>query len=143
MSATHLLSLDLDRESATKRLAWIAFGAAAVLALIFREAVTASLLAATPACAFREMFHAGCPTCGFTRALASLARGDVARSFAFHPLAIPLLVQPPVAWLVAGAGLRFGRPRVPARWIVRIVMVDAIALFVVWIARLATGSILS
>ncbi len=48
---------------------------------------------ATTICLFRRLTHHECATCGMTRALALLVRGDWAGAFARHPLAIPLALE--------------------------------------------------
>ena len=52
-------------------------------------------------CLFRRMTHHDCPTCGMTRALALLARGDVRGSLARHPLALPFAAEAMALWLLA------------------------------------------
>ena len=42
-------------------------------------------------CPFRRLTGHECPTCGMTRACVAALRGDVATSFAAHPLGLPLL----------------------------------------------------
>ena len=37
-------------------------------------------------CLMQNYLHIPCPTCGLTRAVVCLLKGDVSRSFAFHPL---------------------------------------------------------
>jgi len=44
-------------------------------------------------CVFRFFFHVHCPGCGMTRALLSLARGDVAAAVAYHPMVFFLPVM--------------------------------------------------
>ncbi len=42
-------------------------------------------------CLFHRLTGLACPTCGLTRALASLVRGEWATSFREHALGLPLL----------------------------------------------------
>jgi hypothetical protein len=98
-------------------------------------------LAAGPPCALRETFHIGCVTCGFTRALEALARGDLAAATALHPLALPVVVETGLAWGLWGAGLWRGRPLLHGRWVGRAAAATAIAATVVWVARLVTGTL--
>ncbi len=68
----------------------------------------AALLALGPIhgdCGFRFVLGAPCPGCGMTRACVSLLEGDVAASWRWHPLAIPVALA---ATAVLGAGLHEG-----------------------------------
>lgn len=53
-------------------------------------------------CVFRLLTGRRCPLCGFTRATHSLARGQVARATAQHPLVLPIWVGA-LVWSVAMA----------------------------------------
>jgi hypothetical protein len=85
-----------------------------------RNAVLVSLVwlaAALPfvtglaSCPTARLFHVACPGCGMTRALVSLARGDVAASIAMHPLALPTaLAQVALAIATVAATLARGAP---------------------------------
>jgi hypothetical protein len=58
-------------------------------------------------CPFRRLTGHACPTCGMTRACVAALRGDVAASFAAHPLAVPLLLAALVYLLYqAGQSMR-------------------------------------
>lgn len=85
-------------------------------------------------CLFRRLTHHECATCGMTRAMAALAKGDVAGSIARHPLALPLAVEAALLWLAAPLVWRrvitvTGAQR--DRWLVG----HAVVLIVVWVAR--------
>ena len=41
-----------------------------------------------PACAFRALTGVACPSCGATRAIEALARGDLATAFSSNPLVV-------------------------------------------------------
>jgi hypothetical protein len=62
-------------------------------------------------CPMRAVLHIPCPSCGSTRALSALSRGDVLSALRFNPLmtmAIPAgLVIP---WLKTGVLSKFGWP---------------------------------
>ncbi len=100
-----------------------------------------SIALALPRCAMRTIFHVGCPTCGFTRAVVALARGDVAASLALHPLALPLAIEFAVAAAAYAIAAARHRPGPPARTVARIAALDAIAALAVWVIRLATGTV--
>lgn len=82
-----------------------------------------------------------CPGCGMTRAASRLIRGDVGAALSFHPL-IPLVALLSIAgwaWFVL---VRAGKVEPPDRGLVNgVLVVTAIALVVVWIVRLATGTL--
>jgi hypothetical protein len=43
-------------------------------------------------CIFREIFNCPCPTCGVTRALISLLKGDLQDYFHYNLMAVPLCI---------------------------------------------------
>jgi uncharacterized protein DUF2752 len=122
----------------TSGLAWIGAGLAAVVAWL---ALRAGFVLAAPPCALREIAAVGCPTCGFTRALEALARGDLSASVAFHPMAVAIAAQAFAAWWVWGWSLARGRQVAAGPWITRAVALDVVAGLGVWIVRLAAGTI--
>lgn len=67
---------------------------------------TAAMLVVTSSgwfgCPMLRVFHHGCPTCGVSRALALLTRGQLAASFQLQPLALPAVSS---SWLTLAAGL--------------------------------------
>jgi hypothetical protein len=92
-------------------------------------------------CALRWLAGLACPTCGLTRALGLLARGAWRESLVMHPWAAALALQ-------AGAALllwvlwRAGRLRVrPDRWLPHAAGLNLAALVVLWLVRLATGTL--
>jgi hypothetical protein len=119
--------------------AWLATGIAGAVAWTFLRAGIPN--GVFPGCALREVFHVGCATCGLTRAMESLARGDVGASLAFHPLALLLAIEVGLAWLGWGAGLRRGRPWITGRIAARAAWLTAAAGLAVWLVRLATGTV--
>ena len=43
-------------------------------------------------CPIKYFFHFDCPTCGMTRAMLSLVKGDIAAYFDFNPAALPFVL---------------------------------------------------
>jgi len=87
-------------------------------------------------CLFRRLTHHDCATCGMTRALALLARGDLAGAFARHPLAPPLAAEALLLWLAAPIAIARGTLPAPAlrdRWLIA----HAGAFLLLWVVRLA------
>lgn len=82
-----------------------------------------------------------CPGCGLTRAAAYLARGSFASAFALHPLAWLFALEAVAGWVSWGflGGERFHR-FVNAN-AVRLVLVNVVPLFALWLGRAATGSL--
>ena len=54
-----------------------------------------------PACAFRALTGVACPSCGATRAIEALSRGDLATAVSLNPLVMAGLVAL-VTWLWTG-----------------------------------------
>jgi hypothetical protein len=82
-----------------------------------------------------------CPGCGMTRAATRLIRGDLGTALTFHPLipAVALLAIGGWVWFILR---RAGRVPPPSRALVNgILIVVAIALVGVWIARLLSGTL--
>lgn len=80
--------------------AWAAL--AALAALDAARLLPLSRLDGLPLCAFRAVTGVPCPGCGMTHALVVAFQGRWARSYALHPLALPLLAVW-TAWLAWGA----------------------------------------
>jgi hypothetical protein len=83
-----------------------------------------------------------------TRATAALARGDWSEAWRMHPLAVPVGLEVGVAWLAWGLALRRGRFALPRSGsaayrgaLAFAAVVTAVLLLVVWIARLARGTL--
>ena len=76
-------------------LRWLSLSAAAAAVLVF---TAGSWLV----CPMQQLFHHACPTCGMSRALELLLRGQFTASFALQPLALPAAA---CSWLVLAAGL--------------------------------------
>jgi hypothetical protein len=104
-------------------------------------AVLALAVLASPVklCVVAALVHVPCPGCGLTRAAFAMARGDLARAFALHPLS--LVLCPMLAWIATSHALRY--VRTGSAWTdaptsrVRELTLAALALLllVVWIVR--------
>lgn len=117
--------------------AWRWAGAALLGGWLLLAAWTPPDDAAWTACVFRRVTHRNCATCGMTRALSQLARGDLAGSLARHPLAAPVAAEAAALWLLAPLALRRDwRPRRP--WVRSWALAHLAALFIAWGARLVT-----
>ena len=116
-------------------------GGAALLATA-AAAVLADTLATGPVlCLFRTVTGIPCPGCGLTRAIARLARGDLARAFILHPLA-PLLAAEAVGAWGLWALVLAGKVRRPAeRPLLVLLWLNLAALGAVWVARLLAGTL--
>jgi hypothetical protein len=91
-------------------------------------------------CLFRLATGVACPACGLTRATALAARGEIARAVALHP-GLPLVaLVAGAAWAVWGVRLATGR-RWLARWELPVVLATVAALVVLWLIRMALGSL--
>lgn len=92
-------------------------------------------------CALRRVFGLACPTCGLTRAFAELAKGRYGAASRFHPFASVLAAELGLAWGILGAAIfRPGWP-LPRRAAIPVLLVTVAALVVVWIYRLAAGTL--
>lgn len=85
-------------------------------------------------CTFRRVTGLPCATCGMTRSLSALARGEWHRSYAYHPLGSAVALALVSGW--AGACWFLLRNRsVPAqlvRWWFLFCLSIAAACFIVW-----------
>jgi hypothetical protein len=121
--------------------AWWLFGLAAAGAWLVLRAWTPEGDPAHAVCALRRIAHVGCATCGLTRALGALARGDLGAALAFHPMALVLAGELAVAWGAAGLALARRTRILDQRWIPWAFAANATAFLLVWVARLVTGTI--
>jgi|MudIll2142460700_1097286.scaffolds.fasta_scaffold152900_3 hypothetical protein len=85
------------------------YGAIAILAMVAARLLP--LGAFLPPCTFRALTGFSCPACGSTRALASLAQGEVLASAAFNPLCSAVIAAAVSAFLVNGIMLFLRLPR--------------------------------
>ncbi|MEM9561544.1 MAG: DUF2752 domain-containing protein [Actinomycetota bacterium] len=93
-------------------------------------------------CPYRRCTGGDCPLCGGTRAAGALLRGDVAGSWARHPLVPILALQVAIGAVVAGIARRRGRDLRRWRPLVQRVLLANLALAVaIWVVRLASGAV--
>ena len=84
-----------------------------VIALIMLCAVRLPGIAAhLPSCALKGLTGIPCPTCGSTRALMQLARGDVLAALAFNPLVASCFLVVGLFFLYSLVTLVPGVPRI-------------------------------
>jgi hypothetical protein len=109
-----------------RRLLWLAFWAAPPAVAAFGISVCPSAL----------ILGTSCPGCGLTRALKLLVAGDVAGSYALHP--VGWLVAPALVVMFGIYGLRYlrtGDSSMPC-WGRVVLGAIVILLLIVWLARL-------
>lgn len=86
-------------------------------------------------CLFRRLTHHDCATCGLTRSLAHLVRGDLAGAFARHALGPPLALELVLLWLAWPVAI-VRRVRVPGYWGERWLLAHAAVFLAYWVVRL-------
>ena len=91
-------------------------------------------------CVFRRCTGGYCPGCGLTRSGGRLLRGDVAGSIEQHPYLILGVSQVAVLAAVWRLGSEIVRDRL-RRWSRPLLYANGAAIIVVWLVRLAAGSI--
>lgn len=92
-------------------------------------------------CPFALCTGTACPGCGMTRAISALVRGDLDLALTYHPLVPLVMAQAAIAWVWYGSGRR-GRQGPPNSHLVNVVLIGTTAaLLVVWVVRLATGTL--
>ena len=127
--------LEVDHEAL-----WLLVGGAS-LCLLGVALVTPGIQ--LPRCAFKTITGLPCPTCGVTRTIIALSRGDVDRAMFMNPLAAILCAGGVLYLLYAAVVLalrlpRF-RPTVSAAG-ARLVRIGAVAVIATnWIWLIATG----
>ena len=92
-------------------------------------------------CPFALCTGSACPGCGLTRAASALVRGDLATAISYHPLVLVIGLEIAFAWtwfLLRQSG-RVGP--MSNRTLNIILAATATTLVMVWIARLATGTL--
>lgn len=119
---------------------WAAWGLGSLAVVMIGSWWVASADLAGPMCLMRRVAHLACPTCGMTRALALMARGEWRESLAAHPWGAAIVMQSAAAWMVWTRWLAMGGPR-PDRWIPRVVGINGVALIAIWLIRLGTGTL--
>jgi hypothetical protein len=90
-------------------------------------------------CAFRRVTGHPCPTCGMTRSLAALAKGDWRASLALHPLGLAFALQLALVWAAAGVMLARGKS-IGERRLFALALADGVAFGIVWVLRLLQGA---
>jgi hypothetical protein len=109
---------------------------AAVLLLVLLQPGTTPTL-----CPFALITGTACPGCGMTRAVSHLFRGEIAEAILMHPLAPLIVAEVTVTWgwfVLRRLGLV--RP-LPSRVAPLILVVTGMALVVVWVIRLVSGTL--
>ena len=130
-----LRPLEVDHEAL-----WLVVGGAS-LCLLGVALVTPGIQ--LPRCAFKTLTGLPCPTCGITRTVIALSRGDVDRALFLNPLAaiacgVALLYLVYAAAVLALRLPRF-RPTVTAAGARRLRIAAVSVLAVNWIWLIATG----
>ena len=92
-------------------------------------------------CLLRQVAHVACPTCGLTRSLASLARGEWGAAMTLHPFGVLLVAQLAAGWLLWGVAVARGRPVLSGRTAFRILLANGGTLLALWLVRLVTGTL--
>ena len=116
-------------------------GGAALVATAGAAALADALSTGPVLCLFRAVTGVPCPGCGLTRAIARLARGDLAQAVTLHPLAPLLAAEAVGAWGLWGLVLA-GWVRKPAeRPLLVLLWLNLAALGAVWVARLLAGTL--
>ena len=110
-------------------------------------ALTVSGVALPEACGLKRTMGLACPGCGLTRSWVSAMEGDLAGSFAFHPLGWLLLLYAMaqavrhLVWLGVPPA-RAGVERA-GWWLDRGVVLVALLLLLVWLPRVAGEAVLA
>src|SRR5512140_610107 len=114
---------------------WMAVTLLAAAGFLLLPAWTPSDAPQASICLWRRLGFA-CPTCGMTRALAWLAKGEWRAAWIAHPLAPFLAAEAVAAWLVSGVLIAARRWRAPSWRAVNIaVIANAVLFLAVWIVR--------
>ncbi len=122
-----------------RRVPWLALaglGLAAGVVLAGRLGPVGPLL---PACVFKRTTGWACATCGLTRCLLALGRGDWAQAFHWHPAATLLVLLWPVAmvWDLRRAWRGEAYPALPDSPLARMAAWGLFA--VAWALQVARG----
>jgi hypothetical protein len=127
--------LEIDHEAL-----WLMVGGACLCLLGVALATPGIQL---PRCVFKTLTGLPCPTCGVTRTVIALSRGDLPRALFMNPLATVAcgigLVYLAYAGAVLGLGLPRFRPVVSPDWARRIRIASVALLAVNWAWLIATG----
>jgi len=79
--------------------------------LLIGAARVLPILSIAPSCAFKGITGIPCPTCGTTRAVVYLSRGDIAAAFTMNPLAALGLMAAVPSLFYSVIALIFNLPR--------------------------------
>lgn len=130
-----LRPLEVDHEAL-----WLLVGGASLCLLGVALATPGIQL---PRCAFKTITGLPCPTCGLTRTVIALSRGDVERALFLNPLAAVVCGAGLLYLLYAAAVLALRLPRfrpvvsAPGAWRLRIATAAVVAANWIWL--IATG----
>ena len=123
-----------------QRILWWATGFGLVALFLSFRYVDLAALAGPDLCLFHRFTGHACPGCGLTRAMAALARGELGRSFALHPLTLLLVAEVGLVWWAWGRTLA-GDPGIPPRTQRTMAWGTAALLLAVWVLRAALGQL--
>lgn len=79
-----------------RRIPWVALGALLAGAGAWVAALLQPMSGLLPGCAFKRLTGIACATCGLTRCLMALGRGDWREAFHWHPAAAVVVALLPV-----------------------------------------------
>jgi hypothetical protein len=127
-----------DHRLSARRLHWLAIAPAAVFGLMTMASPSDDGLTICP---MALLTGVACPGCGMSRAIAWMFRGDLERSVGYHPLG-PLVVVISVVAVGWALGRRFRGWSTPRTALLNGgLVVLAVLLMAVWLARLASGTL--
>jgi len=92
-------------------------------------------------CPFALCTGSACPGCGMTRAASSLIRGDFTSALIYHPLVILVSLQAIGAWVWYLLRRKGHVNPMSQRTLTLILATTGLALVLVWIMRLVSGSL--
>lgn len=121
--------------------AWASVGLGALLVALALRSFALPQGRDASICFLRRFVGLPCPGCGLTRAFAALVRGDLAAAVLLHPLSPVLATELLLAWLAWGVWAGTGRALLDRRAVNVTLSCNAAALLVVWLLRLATGTL--
>ncbi len=88
----------------------IIYGVISLIALFIARTIPVIPLA--PSCVFRTLTGIPCPTCGATRSVVNLARGEVFAAFMMNPLIALCLITAILVFLYRLVTLAFDLPKI-------------------------------
>jgi hypothetical protein len=121
------------------RVPWLVLAGLCLGATLWVARQLGPVEALLPACAFKRVTGWACATCGLTRCLLALGRGQWAQAFHWHPVAASLVLLWPVAmvWDLRRSRRRDPYPALPDSRLARAVAWGLLA--VVWALQVARG----